>query len=66
MKLAVEIDGISHIDKEEYDKHRDAVLEAFGLKILHFDDQTVLNNFQFIENSFREIIHLRKKELGLK
>ena len=54
LKLVVEIDGISHSNKKEYDKHRDEVLESFGLKVLHYDDLTVQSNFHIIEKDFIE------------
>jgi very-short-patch-repair endonuclease len=48
LKLVVEIDGISHMKKKGYDEHRNAILESFSLKVLHFNDQDVQNNFWFI------------------
>jgi very-short-patch-repair endonuclease len=66
LKLVIEIDGISHIYKEKYDKNRNDVLESFGLKVLHFNDQDVLNNFGFIEKNFKEQLSKRIKELNLK
>ncbi len=64
LKLVVEIDGISHITKKEYDEHRDEVLESFGLKVFHFDDQTVQNNFWFIEKYFKNKLSQRINELS--
>ncbi len=64
LKLVVEIDGISHMKKKEYDEHRNATLESFGLKVLHFDDQDVQNNFWFIEKNFKEQLSKRINELS--
>ena len=33
--VVIEIDGKSHIDKEEYDTRRDAYLESLGLTVIH-------------------------------
>ena len=65
LKLVVEIDGESHQGKEEYDKKRDDKLNSYGLKVLHYSDNTVLNNFQLVEKDFKEQLKLRESELGL-
>ncbi len=65
LKLVVEIDGESHDGKEEYDKKRDNILILSGLKILHYSDSTVLNNFQLVEKDFQEQLKFRERELGL-
>ena len=66
LKLLIEIDGTSHDDKEEYDAHRDRVLESYGLKVLHYNDIKVLSNFHLIERDFKEQIQQRERELKLK
>jgi very-short-patch-repair endonuclease len=66
LKLVIEIDGISHDNKEEYDKHRDAILESFGLKVIRYHDQDVQNNFWFVEKLFKEQLEKRIEELDLK
>ena len=42
--LAVEVDGISHDGKYEYDKERQRRLECSGVKFLRFTDEQVKNN----------------------
>jgi len=66
LKLVVEIDGESHEGKEEYDKNRDDILNSYGLMVLHYNDSTVLNNFQLVEKDFKEKIKLRESELELR
>ena len=44
LKLVIEIDGESHIDKVEYDKKRQQELEATGLSFLRFSDLDVKSN----------------------
>ena len=66
LKLVVEIDGESHEGKGEYDKNRDDILNSYGLKVLHYNDSTVLNNFQLVEKDFKEQLKLRESELQLR
>lgn len=44
LKLIIEIDGESHIGKEEYDRERQDDLESLGLTVLRFDDLEVCYN----------------------
>ena len=64
LNLVIEIDGISHLKKKEYDEHRNAILESFGLKVLHFDDQDVQNNFWIVEKGFNEQLSKLINELS--
>ena len=66
LKLVVEIDGESHEGKGEYDKNRDDILNSYGLKVLHYNDSTVLNNFQLVEKDFKEQLKFRESELQLR
>ena len=52
LMLAIEIDGITHNDKQEYDKKRDNVLKTYGIHVLHFYDGDVHENI----NGVLEII----------
>lgn len=44
MKIAFEIDGASHGDKQEYDKHRDNDVEGASITTIRFTDDSVRNN----------------------
>lgn len=44
--LAIEIDGESHIGKEEYDNSRDKRLKNMGVHILRFDDLEVRQSLE--------------------
>jgi very-short-patch-repair endonuclease len=48
LKLVIEIDGDSHFINEakEYDQERSKRLEGYGLRVLRFTNQQVLNNFE--------------------
>ncbi len=60
MQLAIEVDGTSHIGKEEYDKDRDLILLQAGITVLHINDEDVRSNVEGvvkqIENFIREEI----------
>lgn len=66
LKLVVEIDGMSHKGKEEYDDKRENILKSLELKVTRYKDFDVLNNFHLIEKDFKEQIKIREIELGLK
>ncbi|MBU2445695.1 MAG: DUF559 domain-containing protein [Bacteroidetes bacterium] len=44
LMLAIEIDGMSHSGREEYDKKRQKDLEKLGIRFLRFDDDDVFFN----------------------
>ena len=44
LQIVIEIDGSSHIGKEKYDETRDIYLMSLGLKIIHIEDISVLND----------------------
>jgi len=52
-QVVIEIDGSSHIDKEEYDAERDAYLIGLGLKVIHIQAEDVLGNV----DSVIEVLH---------
>ena len=49
--LAIEIDGISHEGKYEYDKERQKRIECLGVKFLRFTDEQVKNNVEEVVKS---------------
>ncbi len=44
LKVALEIDGESHINKAEYDARRDAYPKSLGLTVIHVTDEDVKKN----------------------
>jgi very-short-patch-repair endonuclease len=70
LMLAIEIEGISHIGKEKYDKQRQEKLEGLGVKFLRFDDDDVFYNFgkviNAIENWIKTNSKTDSKEIGRK
>jgi len=57
--LAIEIDGFSHIGKEEYDEHRQRILESFGVHFLRFPDSVVKTNLDGVVMAIQEWIDNR-------
>jgi very-short-patch-repair endonuclease len=60
LKIAIEIDGISHNDKVEYDRKRESDLKKLGIHILRFTEKQVRININVIvlqiENYINDIM----------
>ena len=48
LQLVIEVDGDSHIGKEEYDQQRTLDLEEEGLTVLRFKDDMVRTNLNVV------------------
>jgi len=48
IKLVIEVDGMIHNEKDikEYDKQRTLFLELYGLKVIRFTNDEVVNNLR--------------------
>lgn len=55
LKLVIEIDGDSHLEMPEYDAERTRILGKYGLRLVRFTNETVLNN---IEDVYKELLKL--------
>jgi very-short-patch-repair endonuclease len=44
--LVVEVDGLSHDVRQEYDARRDAFIVSAGYRVLRFNNDDVLNNLE--------------------
>ncbi len=64
LMLAVEIDGESHIGKEEKDEERQRKLEEIGINFLRFDDLEVKWNVDGVIKKIKEWIE-RNEEVSL-
>jgi very-short-patch-repair endonuclease len=62
LKLIIEIDGNSHVDKGDYDRYRQDKLESFGFTIIRFSEGEVLNNFDEVDASIRHAIEALKQQ----
>jgi very-short-patch-repair endonuclease len=58
LKLVIEVDGDSHFteDGQDYDKERTQVLEGYGLTMLRFTNNQVLQNFQNVCEAIQGLI----------
>jgi very-short-patch-repair endonuclease len=63
LKLVLEIDGDSHVGKEEADKIRQEKLESLGLTVLRFWDWDVKSNVDGIVEHLREWIEAHSPPL---
>jgi very-short-patch-repair endonuclease len=45
-KLIVELDGIQHLEQEDYDRERTAFLESKGYRVLRFWNHQVMNEIE--------------------
>lgn len=64
LRLVIEIDGGIHLKKEnkEYDIRREITLSEFGIEIIRFTNDEVLNKIEFVT----EKIKVKIEELKLK
>ena len=56
LKLIIEVDGEIHENEqtEEYDESRTGELERFGIKIIRFTNNEVINNQEFVIKEIRK------------
>lgn len=59
LNLVIEIDGITHDEKQDYDEERDKDLKQLDLHVLHFNAKYVLNQtddvLMIISDKIKEI-----------
>ena len=48
LMLAIEIDGCSHDEKQDYDQNRQLILENFGVKFIRFRDIDVKQQMAWV------------------
>jgi len=57
--LVIEVDGPIHRKQKSDDAERDKVLSDRGLHILHFSNQTVMNNLNQVVKTILDILEIR-------
>ncbi|MBL7075812.1 DUF559 domain-containing protein [candidate division KSB1 bacterium] len=62
LRLAIEIDGISHEDKFKEDKIRQKEIEKQGVKFLRFYDSDIKNNMEGVIAVIRDWIEREEKK----
>ena len=54
--LAIEIDGDSHDEKQQYDTVRTNLLNTFGIEVIRFTNEQVYNDLDNVKNTILDII----------
>ena len=52
-KLAIELDGKSHMYHHEYDSYRTKYLGAFNVKVLRFWNSQIVDNLDWVTNQIK-------------
>ena len=67
LKLVIEVDGDVHnaADQKEYDGGRTEELNEFGIKVIRFTNDELVNQVNDVLTSIRNICEERMKELGI-
>ncbi len=61
LKLVIEIDGESHLDKEAQDRKKQQFLESIGLKVIRFSDDQIKFGMDFVLKELDEWINENKQ-----
>ena len=56
LMLAIEIDGDTHTDQEQYDRRRTENLNKYGVEVIRYTNAEVLNNLEGVYQNLRERI----------
>ena len=59
--LGIEVDGSSHAKKGEYDKQRTQIIKYYGIKIIRFLNEQVLNDLSAVSKKLLEEIKIREE-----
>ncbi len=62
LNLAIEVDGITHVDKEAEDRDRQRRLESLGVSFLRFLDSDVRTNTDGVVGAIEEWIDRRTED----
>ena len=60
IRLGIEIDGDSHIGKEEYDKQRQMYIESYKIEIIRFSNEQVLCSMGKVLDEITKIVRNKK------
>ena len=62
IKLIIEIDGSSHLNKSEYDRYRQDRLEKLGYHFLRFNEGEVLQNLEDVSQKIEHAIYVLRDD----
>jgi len=63
IRLAIEVDGSSHIGKEDYDKARQEYIEDFGIEVIRFTNENVLGNINKVVSQIEQVVKSKLKSI---
>ena len=65
-RLVIEVDGSYHLhpDQAQADACRTVDLEQYGLMVIRFSNQTVMQNFEEVCRQINDLIQTRKEKLA--
>jgi len=61
LKLAVEVDGASHDDNQEYDAERTDVLNSYGIDVVRYRNKEVFGNIVGVLDDLLEQVKQRRE-----
>lgn len=64
--LIIEIDGISHLNKGDYDFYREEKLKSFGYTLIRFKEGEVMNQLDEINNQIVHAIYVLNENMERK
>ena len=53
LKLVIEIDGDTHYEREKLDEERTKKLNKYGIQVIRYENEDVLNNIEAIYENLR-------------
>ena len=62
LKLAVEVDGASHNDNQEYDAERTDVLNRYGIDVVRYRNEEVFGNIVGVLDDLLEQVEQRREQ----
>ena len=59
LMLGIKIDEPNHEQSNEYDDLRKQILKHLDIQIIHYKNEEIINNFEFIKNDLKQKLKLR-------
>jgi len=56
-RLAIELEGKIHKFQKKHDEHREKYLKAFGIKIIKFKNEEILQNLNTVLSTVSPLLH---------
>jgi len=63
LNLVVEIDGGIHEEQKDYDKLRDQIINQYGIKVIRFANEEVVNKNDWVLSKIKELAYPVDKRL---